>query len=76
MYWSLGDGSKFSITFNRATVSCTNQRIFPLADGRTLDFTCDITETITDLTISGIVVKNICVLHFSGGKWKTSMTVV
>ncbi|KAH9494721.1 hypothetical protein Btru_017716 [Bulinus truncatus] len=60
----------FNVTFktiNSLTSTCSGLQIFEL-DATTVDYRCDLNETIQELTVTGTGLKSLCSLFVSGGK--------
>ncbi|KAH9494738.1 hypothetical protein Btru_017751 [Bulinus truncatus] len=66
-YSSLNYSVTFSFASNYQELSCTNQKLLVI-NGTTVDYTCNISETIQSLTVSGPGVKALCSIYVSGGK--------
>ncbi|KAH9494733.1 hypothetical protein Btru_017739, partial [Bulinus truncatus] len=62
--------SNLTLTFKTAsnqTLKCINQQTFNL-DAKTVDYRCDLNETIQELTVTGTGLKSLCSLYISGGR--------
>ncbi|KAH9523232.1 hypothetical protein Btru_066168 [Bulinus truncatus] len=60
----------FNLTFGTKwtpLINCDRQEIFDL-DGETVDYVCDVKETIQELTVTGAGLKSLCSFYISGGR--------
>ncbi|KAH9494724.1 hypothetical protein Btru_017728 [Bulinus truncatus] len=62
--------SNLILTFKTAsnqTLKCINQQTLNL-DTTTVDYRCDLSETIQELTVTGTGLKSLCSIYISGGR--------
>ncbi|XP_055887211.1 uncharacterized protein LOC106074751 isoform X2 [Biomphalaria glabrata] len=57
----------FKLSTNASTFSCNNPSV-AIIDSKTVDYRCNLNDTITQLILTGPGLKSICSLYISGGR--------
>ncbi|KAH9494723.1 hypothetical protein Btru_017725 [Bulinus truncatus] len=64
----MNNGFRFTLTtVSYQTLSCNNSQI-SIVNARTVDYKCQVYETVQQLTVTGSAVKDLCSLYINGGR--------